>query len=36
MVAPLAILTVVIGVYPGPLSNLMKATLQNLINLMAR
>jgi NADH-quinone oxidoreductase subunit M len=36
MVAPLAILTVVIGVYPGPLSNLMKATLQNLVNLMAR
>ncbi len=36
MVAPLAILTVVIGVYPGPLSNMMKATLENLVNLMSR
>lgn len=35
-VAPLAVLTVVIGVYPAPLSNLMKATLENLVNLMAR
>jgi NADH-quinone oxidoreductase subunit M len=36
MVAPLAILTIVIGVYPAPLTNIMKATLQNLVNLMAR
>ncbi len=36
MVAPLAILTIVIGVYPSPLSNMMKATLENVINLMAR
>jgi NADH-quinone oxidoreductase subunit M len=36
MVAPLAVLTVVIGVYPAPLSNIMKATLENLVNLMAR
>jgi len=36
MVAPLAILTIVIGVYPSPLSNMMKATLENLVNLMAR
>lgn len=35
-VAPLAILTIAIGVYPAPLSNLMRATLENLINLMAR
>jgi NADH-quinone oxidoreductase subunit M len=35
-VAPLAILTIVIGVYPGPLSEMMEATLQNLVNLMAR
>nr|MBN2278625.1 NADH-quinone oxidoreductase subunit M [candidate division Zixibacteria bacterium] len=36
MVAPLAVLTVAIGIFPGPLSNLMKATLENLVNLMAR
>jgi len=36
MVSPLAVLTIVIGVYPSPLSNIMKATLQNLVNLMAR
>jgi len=35
-VAPLALLTIVVGVYPAPLSNLMKATLENLVNLMAR
>ncbi len=35
-VAPLAILTIIIGVYPGPLSNIMKATLENLVTLMAR
>jgi NADH-quinone oxidoreductase subunit M len=35
-VAPLAVLTIVIGVYPSPLSNMMRATLENLINLMAR
>lgn len=36
IVAPLAILTVLIGVYPSPLSNIMKATLTNLVDLMAR
>jgi len=35
-VAPLAILTLAIGIYPKPLSDLMSATLQNLVNLMAR
>jgi NADH-quinone oxidoreductase subunit M len=35
-VAPLAALTIIIGVYPSPLSNMMKATLENLVNLMAR
>jgi len=36
MVTPLAILTIIIGVYPAPLSNIMKATLENLVNLLAR
>jgi NADH-quinone oxidoreductase subunit M len=35
-VAPLAVLTIIIGIYPSPLSNLMRATLENLVNLMAR
>ncbi len=35
-VAPLMVLTVLIGVYPKPLSMLMSATIENLINLMAR
>ena len=35
-VAPLAILTIAVGVYPKPLEVLMSATLQNLVNLMAR
>ncbi len=35
-VAPLAVLTILIGVYPKPLSILMSATLQNLVSLMAR
>ncbi len=35
-VAPLAILTLAIGIYPKPLSDLMSATLQHLVNLMAR
>jgi NADH:ubiquinone oxidoreductase subunit 4 (subunit M) len=35
-VAPLMVLTVAIGVYPAPLSNLMRATLENLVTLMAR
>jgi len=35
-VVPLMILTVWIGVYPKPLTNLMSATLENLITLMAR
>jgi len=35
-VAPLAVLTIAIGVYPKPLSMLMKATLENLVTLMAR
>jgi NADH-quinone oxidoreductase subunit M len=36
MVSPLAVLTVAIGFFPGPLSDLMEATLQNLVNLLAR
>ncbi len=36
MVAPLAILTIVIGVYPAPLSNILRATLENLVNVLAR
>ncbi len=36
MVAPLAILTIVIGVYPAPLSNIFRATLENLVNVLAR
>ncbi|UCG60465.1 MAG: NADH-quinone oxidoreductase subunit M [Candidatus Zixiibacteriota bacterium] len=35
-VAPLAVLTVVIGVYPKPLTQLMTATLEHLVSLMAR
>lgn len=35
-VAPLALLTLYVGIYPKPLSELMEATLQNLVNLMAR
>lgn len=35
-VAPLAILTVVIGVYPKPLTDLMQATLDNLVQMMMR
>ena len=35
-VAPLAVLTIFIGVYPKPLSDLMRATLENLVVLMAR
>ncbi|HUV30741.1 MAG TPA: NADH-quinone oxidoreductase subunit M [Acidobacteriota bacterium] len=35
-VAPLMVLTLAIGIYPKPLSALMSATLENLINLMAR
>ncbi|MCP4684598.1 MAG: NADH-quinone oxidoreductase subunit M [bacterium] len=36
MVVPLMILTIWVGVYPKPLNELMSATLDNLINLMAR
>ena len=35
-VAPLAVMTIFIGVYPKPLSDLMRATLENLVVLMAR
>ncbi|MBU8934961.1 MAG: NADH-quinone oxidoreductase subunit M [candidate division Zixibacteria bacterium] len=35
-VAPLAVLTLFIGIYPKMLETLMSATLQNLVNLMAR
>ncbi len=35
-VAPLAVLTLAIGIYPRPLEQLMEATLVNLVNLMAR
>jgi NADH-quinone oxidoreductase subunit M len=35
-VTPLAILTLFVGVYPKPLADMMAATLQNVITLMAR
>jgi NADH-quinone oxidoreductase subunit M len=35
-VAPLIVLTIFVGVYPKPLSDLMKATLENIVNMMAR
>lgn len=35
-VAPLAVLTIFIGVYPKPLSDLMRTTLENIVALMAR
>jgi NADH-quinone oxidoreductase subunit M len=35
-VAPLAVLTIAIGVYPKPLAMLLNATLENLVTLMAR
>ncbi|RKX24184.1 MAG: hypothetical protein DRP47_11775 [Candidatus Zixiibacteriota bacterium] len=35
-VTPLALLTLFIGIYPKPLEILMSATLQNLVNLLAR
>lgn len=35
-VVPLMLLTLLIGVYPKPLSDLMGGTLQNLVNLMSR
>ncbi|HWR82105.1 MAG TPA: NADH-quinone oxidoreductase subunit M, partial [Candidatus Deferrimicrobium sp.] len=35
-VAPLAVLTIAIGVYPKPLATLMNATLENLVTLMSR
>jgi NADH-quinone oxidoreductase subunit M len=35
-VAPLAVLTVLIGVFPALLSNILKATLENLVMLLAR
>jgi NADH-quinone oxidoreductase subunit M len=35
-VAPLMLLTLWVGIYPKPLNSLMSATLENLINLMAR
>jgi NADH-quinone oxidoreductase subunit M len=35
-VAPLAVLTIAIGVYPKPLAALMNSTLENLVTLMAR
>jgi NADH-quinone oxidoreductase subunit M len=36
MVSPLVIFTLWIGIYPKPLNDLMQATLQNLVSLMAR
>ena len=36
MVSPLAALTIAIGFFPSPLSDLMRATLENLVVLMAR
>ncbi len=35
-VAPLAVLTIAIGFFPAPLSNMMKATIENLVQLIAR
>ncbi|MFQ5454063.1 MAG: proton-conducting transporter membrane subunit, partial [Candidatus Zixiibacteriota bacterium] len=35
-VIPLALLTIAIGVYPKPLADLMKATLEHLVTLMVR
>ena len=35
-VVPLVILTLWIGIYPKPVSDLMSATLENLVQLMAR
>jgi len=35
-VAPLGVLTLFIGIYPKPLSDLMRATLENIVTLMAR
>ncbi len=35
-VAPLAVLTIFLGVYPKPLADIMQATLENLVMLMAR
>ncbi len=35
-VAPLAVLTIALGVFPRPLAELMNATLENLVSLMAR
>jgi NADH-quinone oxidoreductase subunit M len=35
-VTPLGILTLFIGIYPKPLSDLMRATLENIVTLMAR
>ncbi len=35
-VVPLAILTLAIGIYPKPLTDLMSATLQNLVHIMSR
>ncbi len=35
-VIPLGVLTLLVGIYPKPLEILMSATLQNLVNLMAR
>lgn len=35
-VVPLAVLTIIVGVYPKPLSDLMSVTLENLVQLMSR
>lgn len=35
-VAPLAILTLIVGIYPKPLTDLMQATLEHLVELMTR
>jgi len=35
-VTPLAVLTLAIGFFPGPLSDMMQATIENLVQLMAR
>ena len=35
-VVPLAILTLAVGIYPKPLTDLMSATLENLVQIMSR
>jgi len=36
MVVPLAVLTIAVGIYPKPLTEMMTATLEHLVTLMAK